>query len=121
MTENLTVSVAEFRRWTEEQWTAACRRMNPYYGTKVNDGHIPVECTRADCTGCMFCEGGLFACEVCGSFEGATTTFCPGQPMTKAEADAVYTGDLDYRDDQWVDGPSTQTPALFARARLVLA
>jgi hypothetical protein len=69
----------------------------------------------------MFCDGGLFACEVCGSFEGATTTFCPGRRMTKAEEDGVYAGNLDYRDGQWIDGPSTQTPAIFTRAREVLA
>lgn len=120
MTESLTVSVAEFRRWTVEEWADACRRMNPYYGTKIDNGHVAYEC-RCDRTTCMFCDGGLFACEVCGSFEGATTTFCPGRPMTKDEEDAVYSGDLDYRDGQWINAPSTQTPAIFARARLALA
>lgn len=120
MNESLTVSTTEFRRWTPEQWNDACRSLNPYYGVKVDTGHVPYEC-HCDRTHCMFCDGGLFACDVCGSFEGATTTFCPGRAMTKDEADAVYAGDLDYRDGQWVQGPSTQTPAMFAHARQVLA
>lgn len=39
----------------------------------------------------------LEACTVCDSFEGATTTECPGRRMTQTEIDAVYAGELDYR------------------------
>ncbi|MDV6309940.1 hypothetical protein [Gordonia amicalis] len=53
---------------------------------------------------CMFCEGGLFACSVCGSFEGATTTQCPKESMTLEQCDAVYAGDLDYRNGKWLPG-----------------
>lgn len=61
---------------------------------------------------CQFCAGGLFACDACGSFEGATTSECPGVQMTADQADAVYAGTLDFRDDAWVNGPSE-----LARAR----
>lgn len=39
----------------------------------------------------------LEACAVCDSFEGATTTECPGRRMTQTEIDMVYAGGLDYR------------------------
>lgn len=57
-------------------------------------------------SGCMFCDGGLFACSVCDSFEGATTTECPGREMTQEEMDRVYAGTLDFRDGAWVNAPS---------------
>lgn len=64
-------------------------------------GHIAFECDpRSHDDGgwtCQFCAGGLFACARCGSFEGATTTHCPGRMMTAKEHDAVYAGTLDYR------------------------
>jgi hypothetical protein len=50
---------------------------------------------------CMFCDGGLFACDVCNAFEGATPDQCPGRRMTADESDAVYAGQLNYRDGQW--------------------
>jgi hypothetical protein len=59
---------------------------------------------------CMFCDGGLFACSVCSSFEGATTTECPGRDMTPEERDAVYAGDLDFINGQWANTPSMHTP-----------
>jgi hypothetical protein len=49
----------------------------------------------------MFCEGGLFACAVCASFEGATTDDCPGRRMTAEESDAVYAGELNFRAGEW--------------------
>lgn len=51
---------------------------------------------------CPFCDGGLFACRACGSAEGATTTHCPGQPMSAEQVDAVYAGWLDFRYGEWV-------------------
>jgi hypothetical protein len=109
---------------TSEDLLAAAARINPYLGLKLNDGHVEVACDGVDChdgRGCMFCVGGLFACRVCDSFEGATTTFCPGRPLTKKECDAVYAGELDYRAGAWVEGPSIHTPALWAMARKELA
>ena len=69
----------------------------------VCDGnHIPGRC--------MFCDGGLFACSVCDSFEGATTTQCPGVKMTGEQADMVYNGELDYRHGQWIEAESFYCP-----------
>ena len=81
------------------------------------DGHVAMECD-CDNIGCMFCDGGLFACTVCGSFEGATTTDCPGRRIHLT--DEVYAGRLDYRIingvGSWVAGPSSDTPALWTLA-----
>jgi hypothetical protein len=59
---------------------------------------------------CQFCEGGLFACTRCGSFEGATTTHCPGERMSYEVADAVYAGHKDFRNGEWVIDGSPHTP-----------
>ncbi|QFG08908.1 hypothetical protein PBI_MALAGASYROSE_60 [Mycobacterium phage MalagasyRose] len=61
-------------------------------------------------THCMFCDGGLFACTVCGSFEGATTTQCPGRQLTAQESDDVYANKLDYRGGRWVAQSSYYAP-----------
>ena len=73
-------------------------------------GHQQYVCPGYHDTFCMFCDGGLFACTVCGSFEGACTTECPGRRMTETEADAVYDGTLDYRDGAWRGVPSLACP-----------
>ena len=97
---------------------AAQLELNPRLAdNERTDGHVALEC---DCgnTGCMFCDGGLFACTRCGSFEGATTTDCPGRQIHLA--DEVYAGRLDYRIingvGSWVAGPSSDTPALWTLA-----
>lgn len=54
-------------------------------------------------TGCMFCDGGLFACDACGAFEGATPDECPGERMTEDQSEAVYNGQLNYRAGAWRD------------------
>lgn len=59
---------------------------------------------------CQFCAGGLFACKECGSFEGATTSQCPGVQMNREESDLVYAGRLDFRNGYWVDKPSLHCP-----------
>lgn len=69
--------------------------------------HVAIVCSGEWCNAsCMWCEGGLFGCSVCASFEGATTTDCPGVRMTQAQIDAVYAGTLDFRAGQWVNAPS---------------
>lgn len=79
--------------------------------TKRQSGHVDYECERDHEDGtCMFCDGGLFACSRCGSFEGATTTHCPGVKMTADQHDAVYAGKLDFRSGQWVEAGSWHTP-----------
>lgn len=77
-----------------------------------DDGHVAFVC-KCDRTACMFCDGGLFACARCGSFEGATTTQCPGEQMTADQVDAVYAGTLDYRDGAWAQACSRHTPAFW--------
>lgn len=56
---------------------------------------------------CMFCDGGLFACSVCWSFEGATTSDCPGAPMDAFTSDKVYTTDLDFLNGTWQRVPGS--------------
>lgn len=55
--------------------------------------------------GCMWCDGGLEACSVCGSFEGATTTDCPGAEMHHFTRDKVYTTELDFVNGNWCRNP----------------
>ena len=110
-------------RYTDAEMDAvdvARRQLNPH----VDDadsmdlrGHVAHEC-QPDCDNptCMFYRGGLFACTRCGSFEGATTTDCPGVQITRQQTDAIYTETLDYRDGAWIAGPSLSTPALWVLA-----
>jgi hypothetical protein len=58
----------------------------------------------------MFCEGGLFGCVKCGSFEGATTTHCPGYSIYDEKGNDIYAGKIDYRDGEWVEVGSPHTP-----------
>ena len=47
------------------------------------------------------------SCSRCGSFEGATTSDCPGARMTGQQIDLVYEGKLDYRHPVgWTHRPS---------------
>lgn len=39
---------------------------------------------------CMFCEGGLGLCTVCGGFEGSLLPSCPGHRLTQEEHDKNY-------------------------------
>lgn len=48
-------------------------------------------------TGCMFCDGGLGSCTVCGGFEGTLPTDCPGERMDGALETRIYNGEIDYR------------------------
>ena len=72
-----------------------------------NTGHIDAKCS-GDCDGCMFCNGGLWACTVCGGLEGGMPSTCPGESMTAEQSDAVYAGDLDFRDGKWVEGVASR-------------
>lgn len=72
--------------------------------------------------GCMFCDGGLSSCTVCGGAEGSLPTDCPGVEMTKQQADGVYAGSIDYREGRgWVvpDGTGTSMgdTAVYCAAR----
>lgn len=68
--------------------------------------HTWVECN-CNTPGCMFCDGGLGACTVCGGFEGTLTTECCGRQLTSEEEDRIYKqGNLDFKNGQWVNNPN---------------
>lgn len=78
--------------------------------------HVAYKCG-PDCEkhACMFCQGGLFACAVCNSLEGATTTECPGKRMTADQSEKVYTGKLDFVGGKWVYGACSRiSPAWWS-------
>jgi hypothetical protein len=87
--------------------------------TWEQSGHVEYRCAGDHEDGgwsCQFCAGGLTLCDVCGSFEGATTTHCPGRKMTAEQHDAVYAGRLDFRrkadgSGWWVHVGSAYTPS----------
>ena len=70
--------------------------------------HPPREHTWYECkcnkTGCMFCDGGLGACTVCGGFEGTLSTECAGRELHPNTLNAIWKGHIDYRDGRWVTG-----------------
>lgn len=72
--------------------------------------HIEFKC---NCyrTGCIFCDGGLFLCAVCNSFEGAMTTECPSRRMTSQESAEVYEGLVDFIGGKWKEQASPHSPA----------
>lgn len=67
--------------------------------------HHQLICT-CDGYNCMFCAGGLFACEVCHTLEGAVPTHCPGAPIDEFTQMLVYQGKLDFLNGNWVRQPS---------------
>lgn len=70
-------------------------------------GHVLYVCPN-NCEGCMFCDGGLSTCTRCGAFEGCWPDHCPGERMTEEQSDAVYAGELNYRDLGWQLGECCQ-------------
>jgi hypothetical protein len=70
-------------------------------------GHVPVMHERGyhdnDYTSspCMFCDGNLSACSVCGAFEGAWPDECPSERITSEQSNAVYLGQLNFRAGAW--------------------
>lgn len=70
------------------------------------------ECS-SDCRGCQWCAGGLQVCKVCGAFEGATPTHCPGFQPNSEVMDQIYGGELDYRFGKWINRPSRYSPAFW--------
>lgn len=114
-------------RYTDEEIEriqAAQFELNPRLADRGrDDGHVPYVCTEHHEDGGWNCrfhapKPDLFSCTVCGSFEGATTTDCPGRKIHLT--DEVYAGRLDYRVvdgvGRWVAGPSSDTPALWRLA-----
>ena len=69
-------------------------------------------CDRQDCGGsCALCC--LAVCKVCGHYEGALTTECPGVWTYKDHGDEVYKGKEDFRRGQWVNETSPHSPVFF--------
>ena len=69
----------------------------------LTEDHVEVVCKGCE-RGCMFCEGGLWACDTCGGLEGAMPTQCPGRAMSMTLVDDVYAGRLDFRRGAWQPG-----------------
>jgi hypothetical protein len=65
--------------------------------------------------GCQFCDGGLFSCTVCGCLEGSLPTECPGVDVWREKGEAIYAGEIDFRNGQWVEGPSVCSPAYYRK------
>lgn len=70
----------------------------------TKSGHVWFEC-ECNQTGCMFCDGGLGSCTVCGGFEGTLTHECCGYALDEHTLNAVYKGGLDYVHGKWVVAP----------------
>jgi hypothetical protein len=85
------------RAWTVDEFETVAKELNPYYGQKIaDDGHTAVECN-CDEPYCQFCQGGLFACSVCGGLEGSVPTHCPGDAMTyKQNEDVMFIFDYGF-------------------------
>ena len=60
---------------------------------------------------CPICEGGLALCKVCQCGEGELPSECPGYPCSRTHGDRIYAGEIDFRDGQWVNLPSKNSPA----------
>jgi hypothetical protein len=52
---------------------------------------------------CMFCDGGLLLCTVCGLAEGSLTTHCCGYKVDYETSQRVYGDELDFIDGKWVN------------------
>jgi hypothetical protein len=66
---------------------------------------------------CPICDGGLSVCSVCGGAEGSMPTECPGFMMSPVEAQAVYKGEIDFRNGAWVQKVSPHSPAYYREAQ----
>lgn len=62
------------------------------------DGYLSDACAAGSCP----C-GNLFMCKRCGGAEGSLPTDCPGEKITREQADAIYAGKLNYtRQHGWL-------------------
>lgn len=76
--------------------------------------HIKYICN-CQIVGCQFCDGGLFACSVCGCLEGSLPTDCPGIECYKEYGEKIYAGLIDYRNGSWINEPSVNSPAYYRK------
>jgi len=65
-------------------------------------GHKLIQCGK-DCTGCMYCDGGLAHCEICGGAEASLPIHCPGRKMSQAEEDAIQRRDITFINGFWIN------------------
>ena len=66
---------------------------------------ITTDCGKRDCAGCVVCNCGV--CSVCGLYEGALTTDCPGQQVDFDTSQKIYnSAKLDFRNGAWVEEPN---------------
>lgn len=66
--------------------------------------HVWYKCDGRSCEdrgGCMFCDGGLGACTVCGGIEGSLTTECPGIELPQETLDLLYALKIDFNQGRW--------------------
>lgn len=120
----VTGPVVEEARPSPQENLAAARLAYELTGHAHVNPHAGAACDRA---GCMWCVGGLEVCSRCGSFEGNTTTGCPGVDFDRVlfahdrarlpgggahgpEHGPVYRGELDFRGGRWVRAGSPWTP-----------
>ena len=54
----------------------------------------PKPCRNQDSGNCMFCDGGLGHCIVCGGFEGQLLTYCPGYKLSEETLESCYRGNV---------------------------
>jgi len=69
--------------------------------------------------GCMFCDGGLYACSICGTMEGAVPSECPGYIIPLGKVQAIYAGELDYKDGKWIEGACSPASPKYNSQRQV--
>lgn len=50
---------------------------------------------------CIFCDGGLSMCTVCGGIESSLTSECVGHKLSEEILDSVYKEGKDYHHGQW--------------------
>lgn len=72
--------------------------------------HKRIRCTCSGDRHCMFCDGGLFACETCGGAEGSLTTHCPQEKVDGKLLDAVYNSELDFVNGEWKEKVARANP-----------
>lgn len=48
-------------------------------------------------------EDGLMHCTVCSGAEGSLPTHCPGRKMTEEEKDAVFQGESNFKNGNWLN------------------
>jgi len=76
-------------------------RQHTYHRCPGGDG-----CPNNDGRSCVYCDGGLASCTVCGGAEGTLPSECPGKLLDEKQEKLIYAGKLDFRDGRWREEPS---------------